>query len=375
MRSLMIPVVSLIMMAYKITDSRLYQSFIDHLPVHKFPALTPDIHYEAAYSFEFGWSPATRVPAFIANFDWYMANPKMPMVKKLSDPRSVYAVPLTMSGHITRDIDQIVLDILQAAEKNFDRNTRNRTLIFSDDISILEVLGNNRSQCLDTYFKLRQWFDLIFFTATDIDIDGIKTFPVGLSEEYLRPGLPHHRIANKAWLAIQAAHVGNKPLAVLLPCKRYVPARDQFVGTYTRTNRYIACEASWESARAWAGQASTMQIDVEERCIEPKLYWTELVKYRFLLTVLGKGVQTSRAIEALLVLTVPIIQRGPFVTYDDLVTLGFPIVLVDNWAEITKSKLDNWWTSYSMRLFSFRKNCLTSDAYWRIATGQLQHCQ
>ena len=41
------------------------------------------------------------------------------------------------------------------------------------------------------------------------------------------------------------------------------------------------------------------------------------------------SVQTPKTVEALLVLTVPIVERGPWPAHDDLIELGFPIVVVD----------------------------------------------
>merc|ERR1712176_1152026 len=96
----------------------------------------------------------------------------------------------------------------------------------------------------------------------------------------------------------------------------------------------------------------------------------ELASYRFVLAPLGTGLQSQKQLEALLVLTVPIVQRSSFPVFDDLVFLGFPMVVIDNWVEVTPSSLSEWWRELSPRLVHFRYHCLTTEGYWWIVSGQ-----
>merc|ERR1719277_756398 len=66
--------------------------------------------------------------------------------------------------------------------------------------------------------------------------------------------------------------------------------------------------------------------------------------------------------------TVPVVKRGPYRSLDDLKGLGFPIVLVDYWVEITPDSLDAWWREMSPGLRGFRDRCLTSDGFWWLMT-------
>jgi len=120
-------------------------------------------------------------------------------------------------------------------------------------------------------------------------------------------------------------------------------------------------------------EANGFQVDY--RLIDRSEWWRELAKYRFLLSPLGDYIQSAKTTEALLVLTVPIVERGPFVAHDDLVRLGFPIVVVEHWSEMTAERLEMWWASMAPRLESFRRNCLTAEAYWQIAIGALSYCE
>merc|ERR1712137_1340426 len=83
-------------------------------------------------------------------------------------------------------------------------------------------------------------------------------------------------------------------------------------------------------------------------------------------------------IESLLVLTIPIVARSIFPNpddftevFDELVSIGFPIVVVDHWSDITKEKLHGWWAELAPRLEGFRAQFLTAEGYWRFVLGHL----
>jgi len=116
-------------------------------------------------------------------------------------------------------------------------------------------------------------------------------------------------------------------------------------------------------------------LGVELARASPAEYWRKLGESRFLLSPLGQGIQSPKVVEALLALTIPIVQRGGFPAYDELVEMGFPIVVVDDWSEITAASVSAWWRDMSPRLEPFRRNCLTTDAYWKLITGVVQRCE
>merc|ERR1712217_402971 len=101
-----------------------------------------------------------------------------------------------------------------------------------------------------------------------------------------------------------------------------------------------------------------------------------LSEYKFMLAPTGTAVQAAKMIEALLVLTVPITQRGhgSSTVYDDLVHMGFPIIVVSSWQEITPAKLDEWWKALSPQLEHFRSNCLTTDGYYNLILSRGKTC-
>lgn len=200
----------------------------------------------------------------------------------------------------------------------------------------------------------------VFWQARDKDVPGFKTAPVGLNEMYFRLSYGY---AEKAIAAagVDAVHKPKKALAAwgyLRPLNG-IPSRRSL-------KAYLQTDA--------AGEAG-----VEHRMIEWSQYWDELAKYKFLLAPNGGGILSPKTDEALLLLTVPIMLRDAELngktTFDDWVQLGWPIVVLDSWEEITAARLDEWWVKLSPRLLSFRDNCLTSQGLYRVVTGQVSHCQ
>merc|ERR1712129_47036 len=99
-----------------------------------------------------------------------------------------------------------------------------------------------------------------------------------------------------------------------------------------------------------------------------------LSRYRFLISPWGDGVQSPKTIEALLVLTIPIVKRGSFPVFDDLVRAGFPLAVVDEWSDVTAARLGHWWRTLGPRLGGFRRTCLNASGYWRFVTGRSALC-
>ena len=90
-------------------------------------------------------------------------------------------------------------------------------------------------------------------------------------------------------------------------------------------------------------------------------WWDELKRHKFLLAPLGNGLQTPKVTEALLVQTIPIVRNCQ--AYRDLKAYGFPIVVVDSYAEVTESNLRRWWDELSVDL-ERRRWLWTTAGYW-----------
>jgi len=147
----------------------------------------------------------------------------------------------------------------------------------------------------------------------------------------------------------------------------------------TRTNTSLAnMFKAWRSRANMRWFVTTPQAEragVEWRSLPVPEWWAELPKYRFLLNPMGSAIQTAKTFEALLALTVPIIVHTGYAAFFHLTKLGFPLVLIDAWIEVTPESTERWWKTLSPRLEGFRENCLTVDGYWKMITGQVKFCQ
>mmetsp|Transcript_127454 Transcript_127454/g.354824 ORF Transcript_127454/g.354824 Transcript_127454/m.354824 type:complete len:242 (-) Transcript_127454:31-756(-) len=238
-----------------------------------------------------------------------------------------------------------------------------------------KAFGGNRTRTSRTIARLRKYFKSIFYVAQDVPDPFVKALPIGLAEHYLRPSLP-----DAALDAILSAGLSDevKPRMALAAWGAYHDM-EAAAGYRHKMPKSIlfAFESRWV-ARRWAESAAGRRAGVTvlavEENIPPHRWLGELAKYRFLLSPLGDGIQSSKTIEALLVLTIPIVHRGPYPVHDRLVRMGFPMVVVANWNEITPERLQEWWALLSPRLARFRHNCVTTDTYWRLITGQIDYC-
>ena len=286
--------------------------------------------------------------------------------RRVKDPRTVLADQCTLQ------------QLIVVAKQDFDAGHANRVLVIPGNADTLmsDALGRNSSDREKMIMELKQFFRSIRSVTKDMKIDGVSTMPIGLSEMYLRhPGVVHDANA-----AIVNARLDDaaKPKNVLVAFGRhttdnihleYYQANPVLFGggKYSFYSRYLANE--------WAESDAARAAGAEQRSIKPRLWWRELAKYKFLISPLGLAMQNPKPIEALLVLTIPIIRRGPSPAFDEMALFGFPLIVVTAWDEVTLLNITNWWRTLSPRLESFRDNCLTADAYWRMIIGEVERCE
>eukprot|EP00415_Alexandrium_ostenfeldii_P002120 UN2120 len=138
------------------------------------------------------------------------------------------------------------------------------------------------------------------------------------------------------------------------------------------------CELGWNDrmkAHEWVQTRAAADAGVEHQHTAPLAYFETMAQYRFVICPFGSGIQSNKFFEALLVLTVPIVRRiGPVSLYDDLISYGFPVLVVDDWANITAERVNDYWKSVAPALPRIRQRCLTVDGFWRIFTGANHSC-
>lgn len=77
------------------------------------------------------------------------------------------------------------------------------------------------------------------------------------------------------------------------------------------------------------------------------------IKFYFSVIALGVPVfdhQTISVVSALTCTTFTVVQAA----HDDLVRMGYPMVVVDRWDEVTPEKVEEWWAALSPLLEDVR---------------------
>mmetsp|Transcript_106782 Transcript_106782/g.278819 ORF Transcript_106782/g.278819 Transcript_106782/m.278819 type:complete len:432 (-) Transcript_106782:96-1391(-) len=223
-------------------------------------------------------------------------------------------------------------------------------------------LPSSRKRLELEYQRLATWFQVVFVENKDVDFPNVRTLPAGFSETRLRQGN-----AARAREAVDTIEVANEPV--------YKARKVLYLGRAI-SDVVHECGSGWGEPQLWRDQlANWTQTDAALEAgvvtvkVRPQLWWDKLAAYRFLLAPPSCEVQSPAIVEALLVLTVPIVRRGPYAAYTDLVQYGFPIVVVHELDDIKVDMLEEKWKKLSPRLLNFRSKCLTTDAYWRLITG------
>ena len=181
----------------------------------------------------------------------------------------------------------------------------------------------------------RKRFHTIFIEPKDVHAAGFETYPKGFTASYM---------------------VGREEalLAAVRSGRLYSSSKKDVLAAWGKrggqTNHTVDALALQRFVDSWRTKASGW--NVEERDLPADQYFDALSKYRFLLAPRGNGVQSPKFLEALLVGTIPITKR--YAAFEDLVDYGFPMVLVDEWDEITPEALDQWWADLSPRMNAAR---------------------
>jgi hypothetical protein len=81
---------------------------------------------------------------------------------------------------------------------------------------------------------------------------------------------------------------------------------------------------------------------------------------RFAVCPTGGGVQSPKVFEAILLLTIPIVQAPGAAAYVALRELGWPLAIVESWDEVTPERMDEWWIELSPFLENARWMYLSS---------------
>ena len=123
--------------------------------------------------------------------------------------------------------------------------------------------------------------------------------------------------------------------ALLRVHRRIPPAAEKPLKVYSSFHLRMSHP---ERYRVWQQVRDLPTIDFERRRIPPELLWLRHAGYAFEICPRGAGLDCHRTWEALLLRTIPILQRSRL----DPVYDGLPVVLIDDWRDITAEALARW---------------------------------
>ena len=185
-----------------------------------------------------------------------------------------------------------------------------------------------------------------------------------------------HRLASQPM--VHAIFCENKDVDLALPPVTAMPVglhpADMLAHGAVRELRRLATEVDPTAKRARvlvpsgkAGArfgAATPTIDLAPAVASTPVvdgslvdYWHALADHRFLLAPWGLPHDSPAPIEALILGTIPILRAEPLAEAYE----GLPVVTIDDPAEITPARLDEWWTTHADALVDA---AFTSSVYW-----------
>lgn len=171
-------------------------------------------------------------------------------------------------------------------------------------------------------------FSTIRYEAMDVPLDGVQVTPQPLSHRYTDNVGGDEYILTA--LNSDAAKLENKPPHSILAA---------WGSVWKDLDKVIK---SRRDLIRWVHKGTSL---VSRSHLTPREYWAVLVTKRFVLCPTGGAIQSPKVAEAILARTIPITYQET--AYQKLAALGYPIVNVNSWMEITVAKLDQWWEELS----------------------------
>jgi len=202
------------------------------------------------------------------------------------------------------------------------------------------------STVVDSIHQMADRFSNIYYEAKDIDSDVVKSFSMGFISFYLRDS-----VYENIYKAIEYSDREPKSRLVLAAWGERWKYLDQEIADRKLLDRFLENHDF-----------------LKRKSIPFDQYWQELAKYKFLLAPRGQGIQAPKLAEAWMVKTVPIVINNP--TFTDLDGLGYPLILLADWAEVTVSNLEVWSEYYETIDWKQVRYKLTNDFLDSLLKGE-----
>lgn len=186
----------------------------------------------------------------------------------------------------------------------------------ADTTIVIAGEDTNLSEILPLVESISSHAGKIYFEAKDIEHSCVDSFCMGFNSFYLNRVQPA-LITNLLSQLTEKTIVKNGVLAAWGAIWKHL---DEIVSDRQTAIEFVQ-NSSW--------------IQREE--LKPEDYWTRLSQSEFLLAPAGQGVQAPKLAEAWLMRTIPIVTASP--CFADLQAAGFPMVILNNWTELTQEKI------------------------------------
>jgi hypothetical protein len=217
-----------------------------------------------------------------------------------------------------------------------------KTLLEKSDFSskpslVIAGMDTLLSTVIDDVLAMSGRFSNIYYEAKDVESDVIKSFSMGFISYYLKDAKP----AN-IQKAIEYSDNSTKTESVLAAWGQRWKFLDDKIDDRRSADIFLSSQ----------NYLSRKSIPFED-------YWQELAKYQFLLAPRGQGIQSPKLAEAWMVKAIPIVTKTP--CFLDLKNLGYPLILIDEWEEVTPENIEKWQAYYGQVDWQLTRNMLTNS--------------
>lgn len=158
--------------------------------------------------------------------------------------------------------------------------------------------------------------------------DKLEPIPLGVDYHSLRTQVPTPFLQDKQLQTIARSlpPLSERPLSVLCTF--------QFNNTSKRFKQVLGQDRNdvWEAVR------SNPLMDAPTEPLDRSTLWARHAQNAFVLSPSGNGFECHRTWEALILGSIPIVDRSPSLE----VYAGLPVVVVDDWSELTLENLRKW---------------------------------
>lgn len=280
-------------------------------------------------------SPTTPRPLALRTFDWVIA-PGWRQLDLKSTPSSILVNP-----------SKPFIDALLASIQT--KKVSNAFLAFGTGDTHLSMLHQTVLN-----IKSSGQFRRILYESKDTEMHGVSTMPTG--------------IMNIPYLIGRYSSFVDAVVKSDVKIKRALPLILGAWGAFHPNRRLkkhgLRAVLSRKEALKYAQRTSWINTSRV-----PKRHWFDILQqYKFLLCPAGNSLQNGKMIEALLVQTIPIVDYCPATR--EMRCMGYPLVLVRRWDEVTPTNLERWWRELSPCLDQFRW-WLTALGWARIVHGHI----